>query len=75
MCLRGYNMICRPILWYLSGWNAKEKKTLMIAIKLNYKLWKAVATFEVASTAKIFKSLENGEVYEKRTTNEDSDKL
>lgn len=44
-------------------------------MKLNHKLWKAVATFEVASRAKIFKSLENVEVYEKRTTNEDSDKL
>jgi len=67
MRLRGYNKICRPILWYLSGWNAT--KTLTIALKLNYKLWKAVATAEVASTVKIFESLENGEVYEKRTTN------
>jgi hypothetical protein len=73
MCLCGYSKICRPILWYLTGWNAA--KTLTIAIKLSYKLWKAVATLEVASTGKIFKSLETGEVYEKRTTNEDSDKL
>jgi len=73
MCLHGYNKIYRPIWWYLGGWNAI--KTLTNEMKLNYKPWKAVATFEVVSTVRIFKSLETGELYEKRTTKEDSDEL
>lgn len=44
-------------------------------MKLNYRLCKAVATFEVAYTVKIFKRLDTGEVYDERTTNEDNDKL
>jgi hypothetical protein len=44
-------------------------------MKLNYKLWKEVATFWGSFYSQVFKSLETGEVYQHKTTNKDSDKL